>query len=215
MHLRGGLTAAWPGDLLLPDLGCPGKGQEAAGRSCWRQSRRQGQAGLTGISLHHLDQTCMVKQLPLPSLPSPLPGHCPHTGEAEGEQGCGMGDVECSLAVAPLIPPPAGAACPHPQPGTQVRLRIHVPHAHRSHPSGKGRRNSCCITQLERDRGMSQLLAPTRTCPFHPRCCHSARRPPERKEALLIRSGALNKTKAEGGMDFFFLAFFVLKKNVE
>lgn len=60
MHLWGGLTAAWPGDLLLPDLGCPGKWQEAAGRSCWRQNRRQGQAGLTGISLHHLDQTCMV-----------------------------------------------------------------------------------------------------------------------------------------------------------
>ena len=100
---------------LLPDLGCPGMGWEAAGGSCRRQTHRQ--AGLPGISLHHLDQTRIVKQPLLPSLPSPLPRRCPHAGagrgEEWGERGCGMlfgsGTPQPSLG-----PPSAWAACPHP-----------------------------------------------------------------------------------------------------
>lgn len=81
---------------LLPDLGCPGKGWEAAGRSCRRQARRQ--AALPGISLHHLDQTRMVKQPLLPSLPSALPRCCPHAPEGRsGDAGCSPGCLPASL----------------------------------------------------------------------------------------------------------------------
>lgn len=109
---------------LLHDLGCPRKGWEAAGWSCQGQSHRQ--AGLPGISLHHLDQTHMVKQPPLPSLLSPLPQRCPHAGtgrgEERGERGCGMlsssGTPQPSLGTGCLPASSAGnvGSARHPRP---------------------------------------------------------------------------------------------------
>lgn len=177
---------------LLPDLGCPGKGWEAAGGRCQRQSHRQ--VGLPGISLYHPDWTHMVKLLPIPAV---TPALMLPTLSALPRHGLPVCILSWQHRFSPASmnrgDPPAQPAGVGPSPVEEeeethvVYINLGVTPVHLSCWDSKG----------------PALFIP------HAVTQHPTGHP-ERKEALLIRSGAFEKIEAEGGIDFFLVPFFCL-----